>query len=93
LPSQKKPKYLQQTTFETLNFYNKPCYETAYLGKNVINLLKQKVAQKVAIIFGYFILSKNHKEPPKAAQLSKNDPIWSPCPSSSSVFRIEIPAK
>jgi hypothetical protein len=47
-----------------LNTYNKPCFETAYLGKNGINLLKQKVAQKVAIILGYFILSKNHNEPP-----------------------------
>jgi hypothetical protein len=31
-------------------------------------LLKQKV---VAIILGYFIFSKNHKEPPKVAQLAK----------------------
>jgi hypothetical protein len=29
------PKHLHQTTFETLNTYNKPCFETAYLGKNV----------------------------------------------------------
>jgi len=42
-------------------------------------LLKQKVAQKVAIILGYFIFSKNHNEPPKVAQLAKNRPIWSPC--------------
>jgi hypothetical protein len=34
-------------------------------------LLKQKVAQKVAIILGYFILSKNHNEPPKVAQMAK----------------------
>jgi hypothetical protein len=34
-------------------------------------LLKQKVAQKVANILGYFILSKNHNEPPNAAQLKK----------------------
>jgi hypothetical protein len=37
----KAPKSLNQTNFETL----KPCVETAYLGENVINLLKQKVAQ------------------------------------------------
>jgi hypothetical protein len=41
-------------------------------------LLKQKVTQKVGIIFGYFFLSKNHNEPPKVAQLVKNRPIWSP---------------
>jgi hypothetical protein len=41
--------------------------------------MKQKVAQKIAIIFGYFILSKNHNEPPKVAQGAKNHPIWSPC--------------
>jgi hypothetical protein len=41
-------------------------------------MLKQKVAQKVAIIFGYFILSKNHNEPSNVAQLVKNRPIWSP---------------
>ncbi len=58
--------------------YNKPCFETAYLDKNVINLLKQKVAQKVAIILGYFIFSKNHNEPLKVALLMKNRPIWSP---------------
>ena len=46
--------------------------------KNLINLLKQKVA----ITLGYFILSKNHNEPQKVAQLAKNHPIWSPwlCP-------------
>jgi hypothetical protein len=37
-------------------------------------LLKQKVAQKVAIILGYFILSKNHNKPPKVAQLVKKLP-------------------
>jgi hypothetical protein len=36
--------------------HHKPCFETAYLGKNVINLLRQRVAQKVTIILGYFIL-------------------------------------
>ena len=40
----KSPEHLHQTTFETLNSYNKPYFETAYLGKNVINLLKQKVS-------------------------------------------------
>jgi hypothetical protein len=39
------PKHLQQTTFETLK-YNKPCFDITYLGKNLINLLKQNVAQK-----------------------------------------------
>jgi hypothetical protein len=34
------------------------------LDKNVINLLKQKEAQKLAIILGFFILSKNHNKPP-----------------------------
>jgi hypothetical protein len=62
-----------------LNTYNKPCFETAYLGENLLNLLKQKIAQKIAMILGYFILSKNHNEPPKVAQLVKNCPIWSPC--------------
>jgi hypothetical protein len=60
------------------NTNNKPCFETAYLSKNVIILLKQKVAQKVAIILGYFIPSKNNNKPPKVAQLVKNHPIWSP---------------
>ncbi len=59
------------------NTYNKPCFETAYLGKNV-NLLKQKVAQKVTIILGSFIFSNNHNDSPKVAQLAKNRPIWSP---------------
>jgi hypothetical protein len=34
-------------------------------------LPKQKVAQKVAIILDYFILSKNHNKPPKVAQMAK----------------------
>jgi len=52
--------------------------KTAYIGKNVINLLKQKVAKNFAIILGYFIFSKNHNKPPKVAQVTKNCPIWSP---------------
>jgi len=48
------------------------------LGKNVINLLKPKVAQKGTIILGYFIIQKNNNETPKVAQLVKNHPIWSP---------------
>jgi hypothetical protein len=47
------------------NTHNKSCFVTAYLGENEINLLKQKVAQKVTIILGYFIISKNHNEPKK----------------------------
>jgi hypothetical protein len=46
----------------------------AYLGKNVINFMKQKVAQKFTIILGCFILSKNHNELPKVAQWVKNRP-------------------
>jgi hypothetical protein len=56
-------------TFE--NTYIKPCFETTYLDENGINLLRQKVAQKVTIILGYFIFSKSHKEPPKVTQLAK----------------------
>jgi hypothetical protein len=74
------PKHLHQTTFKSLKYLQqiKSCFETAYLGKNVINLLKQKVAQKVTIVLDYFIFSKNHNAPPKVAQLMKNHPIWSP---------------
>jgi hypothetical protein len=46
----------------------------AYLGENVINLLKQKVAQNVAISLGYFIFKKYLYEPPKVAQLAKQLP-------------------
>ncbi len=60
--------------FKPKNTYNKPSFETAYLGKNVINLLKQKVAQKVKITFGYFIFLKDHNEPPKVAQSAKKSP-------------------
>jgi hypothetical protein len=89
LPSQKSQNIYNKAQVENPNIYikpllkpkntyNKPCFETAYLDKNVINLLKQKVAPKVTIILGYFIFSKNHNEPPKVAQLAKNHPIWSP---------------
>jgi hypothetical protein len=36
----KAPKSLNETNFETL----KLCFETAYLGENVMNLFKQKVS-------------------------------------------------
>ncbi len=62
------PKHLHQTSWET---YSKPCFETAYLDENVINLVKPKVAQNVIISLGYFIFSKNHNEPPKVAHLAK----------------------
>jgi hypothetical protein len=61
-------KHIQQTTFETLKYLQKTYFESAYLGENIIKLLKQKVA----IILGYFILSKNHNKPPKVTQLAKN---------------------
>jgi hypothetical protein len=44
--------------FETLKYLQQSYFETAYLGKNLINLLKQRVAKKVTIILGYFILPK-----------------------------------
>jgi hypothetical protein len=44
---------------------------------NFLTLLKQKIVQKSPFL-GYFILSKNHNEPPKVAQLAKNRPILSP---------------
>ncbi len=73
----KNPKHLHQTTFKT-SIYLQKMFWNCYLGQNVINLLKQKVAQKVAIVLGFFIFSKNHNEPLKPAQLAKNRPILSP---------------
>ncbi len=34
------PKHLHQTTFEILKLLQQTMFETAYLGENVINLLK-----------------------------------------------------
>ncbi len=51
--------------------YNKPHFETAYVGKNVINIIEQKGAQNVAFSLGYFIFSKNCIKPPEVAQLGK----------------------
>jgi hypothetical protein len=45
------------------NTWNKLCFETAYLGENLINLYKRKVAQNVAHSLGYFSCAKNHNEP------------------------------
>jgi hypothetical protein len=44
--------------FKPKNTYNKPCFETAYLGENVINLLQQKGTQDITIYLGYFIFFK-----------------------------------
>ncbi len=52
------PKHLDETTFKPKNTYNKPCFETAYLGENVINLLQQKGAQNIPMSLGYFIFKK-----------------------------------
>jgi hypothetical protein len=46
------PKHLHQSTFKTLKYLQQTMFRNCFLGKNVINLLKQKVVQKVAIIFG-----------------------------------------
>jgi hypothetical protein len=56
-------KHLHQTTCKTIEYLQQTMIETSYLGKNLINLLKQKVAQKVTIVLGYFILPKNHNVP------------------------------
>jgi hypothetical protein len=72
------------------NTFNKPCFETAYLCENVINLLKQKVAQNVAISLGYFIFSKIHNEPPNVTQFMKKCPIWSLSIYWSPVYTIEL---
>ncbi len=69
------PKHLPQSTFETFKCLQQTMHEIAYLGEIVVNLLKPKVAQNVAISLGYFIFSKNHNELPKVAQLTKISPI------------------
>jgi hypothetical protein len=66
------PKHLHQTTFETLKYL-----QQTMLGKNVINLLKHKLAQKVAINLGYFILSKNHNEPSMISMFPSNITVLS----------------
>jgi hypothetical protein len=42
-----------------------------HLGKNEIDLKKQKIAQNVNITLGYIISSKNHNQSSKVAQLAK----------------------
>jgi hypothetical protein len=39
--------------------------------------------QKVAILLGYFIYSKNHNEPPKVAQFAKKSPNLVALPGSA----------
>jgi hypothetical protein len=62
-------------------------------------LLKQKVAQKVTNILGYFIVLKNHngnpKSPywPKITQLVKNRPIWSPWSSKGRAAKMQMRQK
>ncbi len=73
-----RPKYLLKAQniyikpfLKHKNTYNKPCFETAYLGEN---LLQHKVAQNIAISLGYFIFSKNDNEPPKVCPIGKKLP-------------------
>jgi hypothetical protein len=37
---------------------NKPFFERACIGENVLDLLKQKIAQNGVVALGYFIFSK-----------------------------------
>jgi hypothetical protein len=57
-----------------LNTYNKPCFETAYLGENGINLLQQKLAQKVTISLGYFMFLKNSQNATKSHPIGEKLP-------------------
>ncbi len=66
-PSQKMQKIYNKSQFEVpdkikqllkpYNSYNKTCFETAVLFKDVTNLLRQKLAQNV-LFFGLLHLSK-----------------------------------
>jgi hypothetical protein len=57
---------------EPWNSDDKLYFETAYLGEKVKKMLRQKVAQNVAVSLGYFSCSKNQNEVPKVAQLARN---------------------
>jgi len=46
------PKHLHKFTFKTLKYLQKRCFEITHLGENVINLIKPKDAQNVAISLG-----------------------------------------
>ncbi len=63
----KSPKHLHQTSFKTLKYLQQTKFWNCLLGKNVKKLLKQKVAQNVAISLGYFSVPKIHNEIPKVA--------------------------
>ncbi len=65
------PKYLQQTSFETLKYIETPLFETAHSDENVKHLLRQKVLQNVTISLGYFIVSKNYFQLPKVDNWQK----------------------
>jgi hypothetical protein len=67
------------------NALNKPCFETACIGANVINLLKQKVAQNCCHFFELIHLFNN--DPPKVAQLAKNHPASNGITSQCQVYK------
>jgi hypothetical protein len=50
-----------KTLLKPKNSQFKPGFDIANLGKNVKNLLNQKVAQNITISFGYFIFFKKSK--------------------------------
>ncbi len=56
------------------NICIKPCFETAYLGENVINLLHQKLAQNIAISFGLIHLFKKSQWASKSSPIGKKLP-------------------
>jgi len=59
--------------------HDTPCFETAYLGKNIKTFFGQKIAQNVDSSLGFFIFSRNDSDLPEVDKLAKNHPIWSPC--------------
>jgi hypothetical protein len=42
----------------SFNTYNKPCFETAYLGENVTKLLKKIFSQKVPFLWATLSFKK-----------------------------------
>jgi len=65
--------------FKTQNTYNKAGFKNAYLGENRRICQNQKVAQNIAIFFGYFFQKKNRRGLQKVAQMAKFRRIWGRC--------------
>ncbi len=74
---------LKQTTFVTLKYLQQTIHVLRWSCKKIA---RAKSSPKCRHLLGLLLLLWSHIGHPKVAKVSKNRPIWSPCPWMTSFF-------